>query len=77
MRSSPTRTRRPGTTSSAMRAWTPTSAPAASAAAYGAGGFDFGDLGDIFGSFFGGGFGGGRRSQPQRPPAGREHPHGP
>ena len=26
--------------------------------AYGAGGFDFGDLGDIFGSFFGGGFGG-------------------
>ena len=25
--------------------------------AYGAGGFDFGDLGDIFGSFFGGGFG--------------------
>ena len=27
--------------------------------AYSAGGFDFGDLGDIFGSFFGGGFGGG------------------
>ena len=26
----------------------------------GAAGFDFGDLGDIFGSFFGGGFGGGR-----------------
>ena len=26
--------------------------------AYDAGGFDFGDLGDIFGSFFGGGFGG-------------------
>ena len=26
--------------------------------AYSAGGFDFGDLGDIFGSFFGGGFGG-------------------
>ena len=25
----------------------------------GFGGFDFGDLGDIFGSFFGGGFGGG------------------
>ena len=25
--------------------------------AYSAGGFDFGDLGDIFGSFFGGGFG--------------------
>ena len=32
------------------------------------GGFDFGDLGDIFGSFFGGGFGGGqqRRNGPQR-----------
>lgn len=26
---------------------------------YGTGGFDFGDLGDIFGQFFGGGFGGG------------------
>ena len=35
---------------------------------YGAGGFDFGDLGDIFGSFFGGGFGGGqaRRNGPMR-----------
>ena len=35
---------------------------------YGAGGFDFGDLGDIFGSFFGGGFGGGQRQRngPQR-----------
>ena len=32
MRSSPTRTRRPGTTSTAMRALTPTSAPGASAA---------------------------------------------
>ena len=34
----------------------------------GASGFDFGDLGDIFGSFFGGGFGGGqtRRNGPQR-----------
>ena len=31
----------------------------------GAGGFDFGDLGDIFGSFFGGGFGGGFGGQPQ------------
>ncbi len=32
------------------------------------GDFDFGDLGDIFGSFFGGGFGGGqaRRNGPQR-----------
>lgn len=29
--------------------------------AYGAEGFDFGDLGDIFGSFFGGGFGGGQQ----------------
>ena len=39
------------------------------AGGYGAGGFDFGDLGDIFGSFFGGGFGGGsqrRRNGPQR-----------
>ena len=27
------------------------------------GNFDFGDLGDIFGSFFGGGFGGGRRTK--------------
>ena len=34
----------------------------------GAAGFDFGDLGDIFGSFFGGGFGGTqqRRNGPQR-----------
>ena len=30
---------------------------------------DFGDLGDIFGSFFGGGFGGGQRRTPT-PPAG-------
>lgn len=36
--------------------------------AYGGGGFDFGDLGDIFGSFFGGGFGGARANPnaPQR-----------
>ena len=39
--------------------------------AYGGAGFDFGDLGDIFGSFFGGGFGGfgggqQRRNGPQR-----------
>ncbi|MBO4854769.1 MAG: molecular chaperone DnaJ [Oscillospiraceae bacterium] len=36
--------------------------------AYGGTGFDFGDLGDIFGSFFGGGFGGGaaRRNGPLR-----------
>lgn len=34
----------------------------------GFGDFDFGDIGDIFGSFFGGGFGGGRRPKngPQR-----------
>ncbi len=37
------------------------------AGGYGPGGFDFGDLGDIFGSFFGGGFGGTRqRNGPQR-----------
>ena len=42
--------------------------------AYDVGGFDFGDLGDIFGSFFGGGFGGAQRPESQRPPAGREHP---
>ena len=35
------------------------------------GNFDFGDLGDIFGSFFGGGFGGGgRRSNPNAPQRG-------
>ena len=38
---------------------------------YGAGGFDFGDLGDIFGSFFGGGFGGGQaRRNPNAPQRG-------
>ena len=41
---------------------------------FGAGGFDgsfdFGDLGDIFGSFFGGGFGGGRRTNPTAPQRG-------
>ena len=37
--------------------------------AYGAGGFDFGDLGDIFGSFFGG-FGGARRTNPNAPQRG-------
>ena len=37
--------------------------------AYGAGGFDFGDLGDIFGSFFGGGFGGAQgRAVPRAAP---------
>ena len=41
-------------------------AGAGGAGGYGSG-FDFGDLGDIFGSFFGGGFGGGaqRRNGPQ------------
>ncbi len=35
--------------------------------------FDFGDLGDIFGSFFGGGFGGGsRRANPNAPQRGRD-----
>lgn len=36
----------------------------------GAGGFDFGNLGDIFGSFFGGGFGGGGRRNPNAPQRG-------
>ena len=44
--------------------------------AYGAGGFDFGDLGDIFGSFFGGGFGSAQRRNPnalrRRPSAARK-----
>ena len=34
------------------------------------GSFDFGDLGDIFGSFFAGGFGGGRRTNPNAPQRG-------
>ena len=37
---------------------------------YGAGGFDFGDIGDIFGQFFGGGFGGGRSANPNAPKRG-------
>ena len=38
---------------------------------YGGGaGFDFGDLGDIFGSFFGGGFGGQQRRNPNAPQRG-------
>ena len=36
----------------------PVAGAGAGGGAYDAGGFDFGDLGDIFGSFFGGGFGG-------------------
>ncbi|MCI2055668.1 MAG: molecular chaperone DnaJ [Oscillibacter sp.] len=36
----------------------------------GAEGFDFGDLGDLFGSFFGGGFGGGARANPNAPQRG-------
>ena len=43
---------------------------AGTGSAYGAGGFDFGDLGDIFGSFFGGGFGGGVRANPNAPTRG-------
>ena len=43
---------------------------AGAGSAYGAGGFDFGDLGDIFGSFFGGGFGGGARANPNAPTRG-------
>lgn len=44
---------------------------------YGAGGagsynVDFGDLGDLFGSFFGGGFGGGGRSNPNAPRRGAD-----
>lgn len=43
----------------------------ADAGAYGGGmDFDFGDLGDIFGSFFGGGFGGATRSAPNAPQRG-------
>ena len=42
----------------------------AGAGGYGGAGFDFGDLGDIFGSFFGGGFGGGARSNPNAPQRG-------
>ena len=38
--------------------------------AYGAGGFDFGDLGDIFGSFFGGGSGSAQRRTPNAPQRG-------
>ena len=38
--------------------------------AYGAGGFDFGDLGDIFGSFFGGGFSSAQRRNPNAPQRG-------
>ena len=45
-------------------------AGAGAGGAYGAGGFDFGDLGDIFGSFFGGGFGGGTRANPNAPTRG-------
>jgi molecular chaperone DnaJ len=36
----------------------------------GADSFDFGDLGDLFGSFFGGGFGGSRRANPNAPQRG-------
>lgn len=50
MRSSPTRTRRPGTTSTAMRALTPTSAPGAFGGGFD-GSFDFGDLGTSSAAF--------------------------
>ena len=39
---------------------------------YGGQGFDFGDLGDIFGQFFGGGFGGGRGANPNAPRRGND-----
>ncbi len=46
---------------------------AGQAGGYSAGGFDFGDLGDIFGQFFGGGFGGGgRRQNPNAPSRGED-----
>ena len=38
--------------------------------AYGAGGFDFGDLGDIFGNFFGGSSGSAQRRNPNAPQRG-------
>ena len=56
-------------TSSASRASTRTTARVRAATAA-RGGFDFGDLGDIFGSFFGGGFGGGGRRNPNAPQRG-------
>ena len=46
-------------------------AGSAGGASYGGGmDFDFGDLGDLFGSFFGGGFGGSARSSPNAPQRG-------
>ena len=39
---------------------------------YGGFNMDFGDLGDLFGSFFGGGFGGGRRADPNAPRRGND-----
>ena len=45
-------------------------AGAGGAGGWSGGGFDFGDLGDIFGSFFGGGFGGGQRRNPNAPQRG-------
>ena len=70
MRFCPIPRKKPGTTSSAIAGVDPNfGAGAGGAAAYG-GGFDFGDLGDIFGSFFGGGFGGGQRRNPNAPQRG-------
>lgn len=42
------------------------------AGGFGGGGFDFGDLGDIFGSFFGGGFGGATRANANAPRRGSD-----
>ncbi|MBQ1742351.1 MAG: molecular chaperone DnaJ, partial [Oscillospiraceae bacterium] len=47
----------------------PTYGAGAGAGGYSSAGFDFGDLGDIFGSFFGGGFGG-TRANPNAPQRG-------
>lgn len=69
MRSSPTPTKRPATTSTALRASTRTSTRTrAQVSAGGFGGFGgFGDLGDIFGDFFGGGASSSsRRTGPQK-----------
>ena len=49
----------------------PTYGAGAGGGAYGGGmDFDFGDLGDLFGSFFGGGFGGATRANPNAPKRG-------
>lgn len=70
MRFSLTLIKKPVMTSSALRVWTLTTERGPAGGAYGAGGFDFGDLGDIFGSFFGGGFGSAQRRNPNAPQRG-------